>query len=196
METRKEKDIKKSYKVGDKIKENEIEGVALGVVKKALKVIETSGNRWATRIIEGKDIETMEDLKSLIILEILENNYIISKECYRKVNKYLYNYKVERVKNIEIVINENENISNIDKYSYISYIKEEKNDIENKEMVKNFSLEMLDLTEKQKEILNIYSKIGTFGKTAEILGVAKSTVQVTIERIRKKAVAVCGAMEF
>ena len=55
---------------------------------------------------------------------------------------------------------------------------------------------MLDLTEKQKEILNIYSKIGTFGKTAEILGVAKSTVQVTIERIRKKAVRVCGAMEF
>lgn len=188
-------ETKKIYRIGDNVEIEKIEEVAKGIVKKALKVVETSGNRWATRIIEGQDRDTLEDLQQLVILEIIENNYIISKECYRKINKYLYNYKINRVKNVEIVINE-ENNSNIDRYSYISYIKEEQNDIENREIVKNFSIENLQLTEKQKEILNIYSKIGTYGKTAEILGVAKSTVQVTIERIRKKAVAVCGAIEF
>lgn len=187
---------KKIYKINDNVEIEKIEEIAKGIVKKALKVIETSGNRWATRIIEGQDRDTMEDLKQLVILEIIENNYKITKECYRKVNKYLYNYKVNRIKNIEIVVNDDENISNVDRYSYINYIKEERNDIENREMAKKFSLEMLNLTEKQKEILNVYSKLGSFGKTAEILGVAKSTVQVTIERIRKKAVVVCGAIEY
>ena len=189
-------ETKKIYKIGDKIEVEELERVASGIVRKALKVIETSGNNWASRIIENKDLDTLEDLKSLVIIEILENNYKITKECYRKVNKFLYNYKVNRIKNVEIVVNDEENISNIDRYSYISYIKEERNELDKRELVKKFSLDMLNLTEKQKEILNVYSKMGTFGKTAEILGVAKSTVQVTIERIRKKAVAVCGAMEF
>lgn len=188
-------ETKKVYKIGDKIEVEELDKVASGIVKKALKVIECSGNRWATRILENQDLDTLEDLKSLVIIEILENNYKITKECYRKVNKFLYNYKVNRVKSVEIVVND-ENICNIDRYSYISYIKEERNELEKREIVKKFSLDMLDLTEKQKEILNIYSKIRSMSQTAEILGVAKSTVQVTIERIRKKAVAVCGAMEF
>lgn len=188
-------ETKKMYKIGDKIKVEELEKVASGIVRKALKVIETSGNNWASRILENKDIDTLEDLKSLVIIEILENNYKITKECYRKINKFLYNYKVNRVKNVEIVVND-ENICNIDRYSYISYIKEERNELEKREITKKFSLDVLNLTEKQKEILDIYSKIGSMSQTAEILGVAKSTVQVTIERIRKKAVAVCGAMEF
>lgn len=188
-------ETKKVYKIGDKIEVEELEKVASGIVRKALKVVECSGNRWATRILENQDLDTLEDLKSLVIIELIENNYKISKECYRKINKFLYNYKINRVKSVEIVVND-ENISNIDRYSYISYIKEERNELEKRETIKKFSLEMLNLTEKQKEILNVYSKIGTFGKTAEILGVAKSTVQVTIERIRKKAVVVCGSMEF
>ena len=195
MKTEK-KEEKKVYRIGDKVEVEKIEKIALGVAVKALRVIEASGNRWASRMIEGKDLDTLEDLKSIVILEILENNYIISKECYRKVNKYLYDYKVNKIKNIEIVVNDDENISNIDKFSYINYIKVEKNSFENKEIAKKFSIEKLELTEKQKEILNIYSKMGTYGKTAEVLGVAKSTVQVTIERLRKKAVAVCGAMEY
>jgi DNA-directed RNA polymerase specialized sigma subunit len=84
----------------------------------------------------------------------------------------------------------------VDFQSYVNYIKKEENILQKREIVKKFSLDMLNLTEKQKEILNIYSKIRSMSQTAEILGVAKSTVQVTIERIRKKAVAVCGAMEF
>ena len=126
-------ETKKIYKIGDTIEAEELDKVASGIVRKALKVIETSGNRWATRIIEGQDKDTLEDLQQLVILEIIENNYVISKECYRKINKYLYNYKVNRVKSVEIVVND-ENICNIDRYSYISYIKEERNELEKREM--------------------------------------------------------------
>lgn len=189
-------ETKKIYKIGDRVEINEMQEVSKGIVKKALKVIESSGNRWVTRIIEGKDKDTREDLEQLVILELIENNYVITKECYRKINKYFNDYKVERIKNIEIVINDDTNATNIDKYSYISYIKEEKNVLEKREMIKKFNIEMLSLTEKQKEIINIYSKINSMQGTAEILGISKGSVQKTIERIREKTQKLCYAMEF
>lgn len=189
--------MKKVYKIGDKIEDLEqLENIASGMVIKALKIIEVKGNNWATKIIEGKDIDTLEDLKQIVILELIENDYVISKECYRKVNKYLYNYKIEKVKNIEIVVNEEENHSNIDKFSYINYIKEENSIIENKQIAKKFSLDMLGLTEKQKEVLNIYSKLNSYEKTAEILGISKGATQTTIKRIKEKAFKCCYAMEY
>ena len=188
-------ETKKVYKIGDNVEVENLAEVASGIALKGLKVIEASGNRWASRIIEKKDVETFEDLKSIVMLEIIENNYKITKECYRKINKYLYNYKIEKVKNIEIVVNE-ENNCNIDRYSYIDYIKENKSYYDNNEVVNRISIEMLELTEKQKEVLNIYSKLNSLEKTAEILGVTKSTVQITIKRIREKTKKLCYAVEF
>lgn len=187
---------KKVYKIGDKIELNEIEKISEGIVLKALKVIETSGNRWASRIIERKDIDTFEDLKQTVALKLIESNLVVSKECYKVVNKYLYNYKKEKVNNIEIVINEESNASNVDIQSYVEYLKTENDFINNKEELKKVTLEKLELTEKQKEILNIYSSTNSMSKTAEILGIAKSTVQVTIERIRNKTIKLVECLEF
>lgn len=187
---------KKVYKIGDKIELNEIEKISEGIVLKALKVIETSGNRWATNIIEKRDMETFNDLVQTVCLKLIENNYIITKECYRTVNKYLNNYKLEKSKNIEIVIDENSNSCNVDKQSYIKYIKEEHNSIENNEYIKKITIDKLELTERQKEILNIYSSNNSMSKTAEILGIGKSTVQVTIERIRNKTIKLVECLEF
>lgn len=190
------KNIKKGYKIGDFIEKGELEKVATGITLKALKVIEASGNAWASRIIEHKDIDALEDLKQTVILVLLENNLQITKECFRIVNKYMYNYKIDRVKNMEIIINDDDGVSNLDKNSYVNYIKEEVNSIEKKEEQKNFNISMLNLTEKQLEILNVFSKMGTFGKTAEILGVSKSTVQKTIERIRTKTQKIIECIEY
>lgn len=187
---------KKVYKIGDKIELNEIEKISEGIVLKALKVIEASGNKWASRIIERKDIDTFEDLKQVAALKLIESNYIITKECYRVVNKYLYNYKKEKVNNIEIVVNEESNASNVDVQAYIEYLKTENDFLNNKEEIKKVTLEKLELTEKQKEILNIYSTTNSMSKTSEILGVAKSTVQVTIERIRRKTIKLIECLEF
>ena len=177
---------KKVYKIGDFIEVEKIEEVAKGIVIKGLKVIECSGNNWASRIIEKKDIETFEDLKSIVILEIIENDYKITKSCYKKINNYMYNYKRDKINNLEIVINEDTNASNVDLQGFVNYERERINYYENMKESKTFSIDLLDLTERQKEILNIYSKTQSRQKTAEILGIAKSTIQVTIERIRKK----------
>lgn len=189
---------KKVYKIGCKINVEELEKVSKGIVLKGLKVIESSGNRWASRIIEGKDRETMEDLQSIVMLELIENDYIISKECYRKINKYLYNYKVDKIKTVEIVVNDEEEQENgaVEYQSYIEYVRNINDYNGVKNIYNKFSINELKLTEKQKEILNIYSKLGSYGKVADVLGVARSTVQVTIERIRAKAVRMCQNIEY
>ena len=100
----------------------------------------------------------------------------------------MYNYKKDKINNVEIVINEDTNASNTDLQGYVNFIREKSNYYEEVRTNKSFSLEMLDLTEKQKEIVNIYSKMQSRQKTAEILGISKSSVQTTIERIRSKCV--------
>ena len=106
----------KMYKIGDKIENiNELEEIATGIALKGLKVIEANGNLWASRIIERKDVDSFEDIKQNVIVELLQNDLIISKGCYKIVNSYMYSYKINKLKNIEIVVNEDTNASNLDK---------------------------------------------------------------------------------
>ena len=190
------KKVEKVYKIGDKIEVEELENVATGISLKGLKVIETSGNNWASRIIEGKDKDTFEDIKQNVILKLIENNYIISKDCYRTVNKTLYNIRKEKINNVEIIVNEDTNVSNVDYNSYIEYVKQEINVIETIETRNKMLLKELNLTKKQIEILNVYSKLNSMQGVADILGVTKSTVQTTIERIRKKTMQLIQKVEY
>lgn len=186
---------KEGYKIGDTIQESELQEVARGIAIKALKVIETKGNLWASRIIEHKDIDTLDDIIQTVTLKLLESNLQITQDCYRVVNKYLYNYKIQKARNVEITIDEN-GLSNLDKKSYINYVMEEVTPIEKTEKNKQLNIEELELTKKQLEILNIFSKMGTFGKTAEVLGITKSTVQTTISRIKNKAMKLIESVEY
>lgn len=185
---------KKIYKINDKINVEDLEEVAKGIVLKALKVIESSGNLWASRIIEKKDVETFEDLKQNVIVCLIENDYTIVKECYKIVNHCLYNYKVNKVKNIEILVNEDANTSNIDYISYINYIKEYKNGFMKEETKNKICLDALNLTEKQKEVLNIYSKLNSTRATAQVLGIAQKNVVKHLQLIRKKALKLCESV--
>lgn len=187
--------IKKNYKIGDIIQKEDLQEVAKGITRKALKVIETKGNNWVTRILEYKDLDTLQDLEQTVAMQILEDNYKITKQAFKIVNKYIYNYKVQKLKNVEITVDEN-GISNLDKKSYINYVMEEVTPIEKTEKNKQLNIELLGLTEKQLEILNIFSKIGSFGKTAEVLGITKSTVQTTINRIKNKTMKLIESVEY
>ena len=188
---------KKIYKIGDNIKEEELTNVSKGIVIKALKVIESSGNNWSSRIIEGKDKDTLQDLIQTVALVLIENNYKITKDTYKSVNKYMYNYKINNIKNIEIIVNDENASSNLDKKSYIEYIKEENNISYNKiEYNKKITLDSLRLTSKQLEILNIYSKINSMQGVADILGITKSTVQTTINRIKQKTQKIICSVEY
>ena len=192
----KKENEKKVYKIGDKIGIEELEQVAAGVAIKGLKVIESSGNIWATRIIEGKDTDTLEDIKQTVILKLIENNYIITKECYQVINKILYNYKKSKINNVEIVINEENGNSNLDFNSYISYVKNNDYIMENENIKNKIALQELQLTQKQLEIIRIYAKLGSMQGTADILGVTKSTIQKTIERIREKTSKLINSIEY
>ena len=107
METKKE-NVKKVYEIGDKIEENEIMKISKGITRKALKIIEASSvnnaknkksgyNIYATRLLENKDLETLEDLYQIVSMQLFKDNYIITKECFRIVNKYIYNYKKDKM---------------------------------------------------------------------------------------------------
>lgn len=183
--------MKKIYKINDKINVDELQEVARGIVLKALRVIETSGNKFASRIIEHKDDDMLQDLQQSVILELIKNDYIISKDCYKIVNKMLYNYKNDKIKSVEIVVDEETNYSNLDFNSYVEYLKSDSN-IEFKDVKNRFNIDELKLTDRQKEILNIYSKMQSIRDVANLLNVSKRTVQTTIERIRQKAIAVAN----
>ena len=182
---------KKIYRINDKIEVDELQEVAHGIVQKALRVIETSGNKFASRIIEHKDDDTLQDLQQSVILELIKNDYVISKECYKIVNKMLYNYKNDKIKSVEIVVDDETNFSNIDFNSYVEYLKSESN-IEFKDVKNRFSINELKLTDRQKEILNIYSKMQSMQQTADLLKVSKSFIEKTMRIIKQKAVKVAS----
>lgn len=189
------KNNNKGYKIGDTIKKEDLEKVTRGITRKALKVIESKGNNWASRILEYKDLDILQDLEQTVAMQILEDRYQITREAFRIVNKYMYNFKIQKLKDVEITIDKN-GISNLDKKSYVNYVMEEMTPIEKTEKNKKLNIEMLELTEKQLEILNVFSKMGTYGKTAEVLGVTKGTVQTTISRIKNKTLKVIECIEY
>lgn len=177
--------------INKKIKIEELESISKIIVNKALRVIEANGNKYASNIIEYKNSyckDIYEDLLQEITINIIENDYTIKRDAFARVNNYLYNIKKERV---EIIINtdtENEEEKKLlDKNAYIKYINDDYNITEKSEPLKYKKLiEMLELTSRQLEILNIYSKVYNFSKTAQILGISKSTVSKTIYRIKDK----------
>ena len=151
------------------------------ILIKGLKVnYAFSGNKRVERILENKDKDTLEDLLQDLELMNLEEKTI--KEMYAYIDNYFYKTKKEDTATVEIVVNEEEEENNaLDKIAYINYISNN-NYVEKK----SFDVDDLDLTDKQKEILNIYATTSSMSKTADFLGVSKSTVQTTIERLRKK----------
>lgn len=196
MKELKKENEKKVYRIGDKIEIEELEEVATGIAIKGLKVVEASGNLWATRIIEGKDVDTLEDIKQTVILKLIENNYTITKECYRVINKILYNYKKSKINNVEIIVNDENGSSNLDYNSYISYVKNNDYLYESENIKNKIALQELQLTKKQLEILHIYVKLGSMQETADVLGVTKSTIQTTINRIKQKTSKLINSVEY
>ncbi len=141
-----------------------------------------SGNKRVERILENKNKEDLEDLLQDLELMNLEGKN--TSEMFKYIDAWCYGRKKEDTATVEIVVNgeeEEEENNAIDKIAYINYISNT-NYVEKQ----SFDIDDLDLTDKQKEILNIYATTNSMSKTADFLGVSKSTVQTTIERLRRK----------
>ena len=177
-------ELKKVYKIGDTIEAEELEAVAKGIAKKALKVIEASGNRFATNIIEGRDADTFEDLCQSVAVALIENNYTITKDCYKIINHYLYNYKKSQV---VLHIDNDDEKSELEKNSYIEYMTTDYTQkTSQKSDVLKYQAILNTLTDRQKEIFKIYVKIQNLHEVARILKINYQTVKTTIYRIRQK----------
>lgn len=180
--------------------------------KKALKIIETKGNKYATSIIENKNYykkDEWDDIKQEIILQLIKDNYIITRNAYKVVNDYInlksndgivripkteivngkrvvkkINGKIvyERMFPVEIDKDDKETIETIEKISFLQY--------NNKLLIDNEKnvdiIEKLNLTERQKEILNIYAKTQNQSETARFLGIAQKNVHKTMNIIKEK----------
>lgn len=153
------------------------------ILIKGLKVnYAFSGNKRVERILENKNKEDLEDL--LQDLELMNLEGKDASEMFKYIDAWCYGRKKEDTATVEIVVNgeeEEEENNALDKIAYINYISNT-NYVEKQ----SFNVDELDLTDKQKEILNIYATTNSMSKTADFLGVSKSTVQTTIERLRRK----------
>lgn len=178
---------KKIYKIGDKIEVDEILSVANGIVKKAVNVIATSGDRIALELQENKHIDLKQDLVQEVATQLILNNYIISKECYKIVRSYIYKKNRDT---IELIIDEdgtdegNDFKKMYDKIAYVKYINEYK-EVKNSKQF-NINKLMDGLTERQKEIIYMYAKCNSMQKVADLLGIKKSSVSDAIYTIRNK----------
>ena len=178
---------KKIYKIGDKIEIEELQKVSKGIARKAVAVIAASGDRIALELQENKYIDLMQDIIQEVSLQLILNNYVISKECYKIVRSYIY-HKNKDI--IELVIDKNideldaDFINIIDKKAYVNYINSY-NEIKTSKCFNTSEL-LKDLTERQKEIIYMYAKCNSMQKVADLLGIKKSSVSDAIYTIRNK----------
>ena len=150
------------------------------ILIKGLKVnYSCSCNKRVLSILEHRNKEDLEDL--LQDLELMNLEGKTAKEMYSYIDSWCYNNKKIDNSIIELVVDENNQNDELDRISYINYINNN-NYVEEQQI----NINNLDLTEKQKEILNIYATTNSMQKTADFLGIAKGTVQNTIQRLRKK----------
>ena len=151
------------------------------IMMKGLRVnYACSCSKRVLMMLENQAIEDLEDL--LQDLELMNLEGATSDELFHYIDRFCNNRRKEEKAEISLIIDDDDDkISEIDKVAYLRYFNNN-NYVEEQ----TFDIKKLKLTDRQTEILNIYATTNSIRKTADILKVKASTIQVTIERIRNK----------
>lgn len=181
------KEENKKTLLNTRINAEEVEKYAKIIVKKALKVISCSGSIYALKLLENKDINTLEDLQQEVALQLILDDYVINKNTFKVVRSYIYkNYEKTE---IELFTSE-ENQENAEEHaSYISFLSNS-NGTEKKKATKidlKKLYKKLSTTEKkifQYYFINNMKKI----EIAKMLDIKKQNITTYILRIKQKAV--------
>ena len=168
------------YKINDKIRIEDLESVSRGVAKKAINVIASNGDVIALELQEGRYKDLMQDLIQEVSMCIILNDYMLTKEAFKCVRSYIYKKNRDI---IELIIDEDKT-DVFDCLSYVNYISSYR-EVE-RSQVFNVDVLLEDLTERQREIINMYAKINSMQKVADLLNIKKSTVSQVIYRLRRK----------
>ena len=189
IEKEEEKENKKTL-INTRIDEKDIEKYSKIIVKKALKVIATNGSIYAMKLLENKDVNTLEDLYQEVALQLILDNYIINKNTFKVVRSYIYkNYEKTE---LEIFTDDTEKSDaiekTIDNTCYISFLN---NNSENTKKASKIDLKKLYsiLSDTEKKIYNYYF-INNMKKIdiAKMLDIKKQNITTYILRIKQKAV--------
>lgn len=180
------KEENKKTLLNQKIKVEEVEKYSKIITKKALKVIATSGSIYAIKLLENKDINTLEDLQQEVSLQIILDNYIITKNAFKVVRSFIY-HNFEKTE-VEIFTNEEQEEQATEKNSYISFLNNSNEDPKKASKIDLKKLyKVLSATEKkifQYYFINNMKKIDI----AKMLDIKKQNITTYILRIKKKAV--------
>lgn len=170
--------------INQKINVEDLEKYSKIIVKKALKVISCNGSIYAIKLLENKDVNTLEDLYQEVSLQLILDNYIINKNTFKVVRSYIYN-NYEKTE-LEIFTDETEQEREEEKTSYISFMN---NNSENTKKAKKIDLKKLYsiLSETEKKIFQYYFVNNMKQKNiAEMLDIKKQNITTYINRIKQK----------
>ena len=115
-----------------------------------------NGSLYASVLIEKKDVETLKDIKQDVIVQIICDDYIVTRNAYRVVRKFIYNNYEKN--NIDIFYDDEKIEIEMNKQSFEKYNKKIVNVSFMKQKNIDFNLEKIKLTEREKEIINMYAK--------------------------------------
>lgn len=176
--------------INTRVKVEELEKISKIITRKSLKVISCNGSIYALKLLENKDIDTLNDLYQEVSLQIVLDDYIITRNAYKVVRKYIYNNYEKN--NVELFFdNNNDDVieNSIDKNCYISYINNSNEEKPKKatEVDTNKLYKLLSDTEKK---IYYYYFINNMKqcKISEMLELKKQNITTYINRIKQKAV--------
>lgn len=200
--------IKKiKFNVNDEEFAQELQVASAKILTKTLNIIYAkSSSQYVLDILQHKNIEDLHDLQQEVSCMILSNNYIynnvikIKNNYYRikrnrrelqvldlqricrYINSLIYHSRKnkENVIALDIIREQEERTECVN--CYIVEHTEKTNKIK-KQMQ---SIAELKLTEKQKEILQMYASMRSTYRVAEALNISRSTVDTTLRRIKSR----------
>lgn len=172
--------------LNQKINVEDLEKFSRIITKKALKVISCSGSIYAIKLLENKDIDTLNDLYQEVALQIVLDGYVVTKNAYKVVRSYIYrNYEKTEC---EIFTSEENQETAENQASYISFLS---NSNENTKKASKIDLKKLykKLSTTEKKIFQYYFINNMKQKNiAEMLDIKKQNITTYILRIKQKTV--------
>lgn len=172
--------------IGRRVNVEELEEISKQVVRKSLRVIASStSSLYIHKLLEFKDIDTLKDLEQEVVTQLIVDGYVVTKNAFRIVRKYLYN-NYEKTE-IEIFSSEEEEEKILNNVFYVSYLNN--NNVEEYKKQKSFNIDELDLTDRQREIISMYASGTSCRNIAKLLNIKSvGTVSNTIKRLKNKII--------
>lgn len=200
--------IKKiKFNINDKDFTQELQVASAKILAKTLNVIYAkSSSQYVLDILQHKNIEDLHDLQQEVSLMILSNNFMYNdiikiKNNYYKIKRSKQELRVLDLQRIcrrinSIIYHTRKNKESIialdiirqqeERTECISCYIVEHTEKTNKIKKQMQSIVELNLTEKQKEILQMYATMRSTYKVAEGLNISRSAVDTTLRRIKSR----------